>query len=74
MWEFLRQREVNKMRDINRIKPFCDELAELWAKYPDLRFGQIMSNIARYTQMEHRKDMFFMEEDELMEVIRNQLR
>lgn len=62
------------MRDVNRIKPFCDEFAELWSKYPDLRFGQIMSNIARYTQMEYRKDMFYMEENELMEIIREQLR
>ena len=62
------------MRDVNRIKPFCDELAELWAKHPDLRFGQIMSNIARYMQMEHRRDMFFMEEEELIKVLREQLR
>ena len=62
------------MRDVNRIKPFCDEFAELWSRYPDLRFGQIMSNIARYTQMECRKDMFFMEEDELMKIIKEQLR
>ena len=62
------------MRDINRIKPFCDELAELWAKYPDLRFGQIMSNIARYVQMEKRRDMFYFEEEELLEVLREQLR
>lgn len=62
------------MRDENRIQPFCEEFAELWLKYPDLRFGQIMSNIARYCQMEHRKDMFYMEEDELMEIIRHQLR
>lgn len=62
------------MRDTNRIKPFCDEFAKLWSNYPDLRFGQIMSNIARYTQMEYRKDMFYMEEDELMEIIRHQLR
>ena len=55
-------------RDVNRIKPFCDEFAELWSKYPDLRFGQIMSNIARYVQMEYMKDMFYMEEEELMEV------
>ena len=48
-------------RDANRIKPFCNEFAELWSKYPDLRFGQIMSNIARYVQMEYRKDMFYME-------------
>lgn len=62
------------MRDINRIKPFCNELAELWSKHSDLRFGQIMSNIARHMQMEHRRDMFFMEEDELMEVLKEQLR
>jgi hypothetical protein len=62
------------MRDPARIEPFCNELAALWSNYPDLRFGQLMSNIARYTQMEHRKDMFFMEEEELMEIIRHQLR
>lgn len=62
------------MRDENRIQPFCEEFAELWSKYPDLRFGQIMSNIARYCQMELRKDMFYMEEEELMEIIRHQLR
>ena len=47
---------------------------QIWSKYSDLRFGQIMSNIARYVQMEYRKDMFYMEEDELMEVLREQLR
>lgn len=62
------------MRDVNRIKPFCDELAELWSNWPDLRFGQIFSNIAKYIQYEHRKDWFYMEEDELVKVIREQLR
>ena len=62
------------MRDINRIKPFCDELADLWAKYPDLRFGQIMWNMDKYLSNEHRKDIFYMEDDELMKVIRHQLR
>ena len=47
---------------------------QIWSKYSDLRFGQIMSNIARYVQMEYRKDMFYMEEEELMEVLRYQLR
>ncbi len=61
------------MRDPNRIKPFCDDFATLWSRYPDLRFGQIMSNIARYVQMEYRKDMFFMEEDELMKIIKDRL-
>lgn len=62
------------MRDPNRIQSFCTEFTELWSKYPDLRFGQIMSNISRYIQMEYRKDMFYMEEDELMKIIRDQLR
>ena len=62
------------MRDVNRIKPFCDEFAQLWSRCPDLRFGQIVSNIARYMQIEHRMDIFFMEEEELMEVLRKQLR
>ena len=47
---------------------------QIWSKYSDLRFGQIMSNIARYVQMEYRKDMFYMEEEELMELLRYQLR
>ena len=54
------------MRDINRIDPFLKEFGELWKQYPDLRFGQIMSNMARHMQMDYRKDMFFMEDDELM--------
>jgi uncharacterized protein YihD (DUF1040 family) len=62
------------MRDVNRIKPFCDELSELWAKHPDLRLGQIMSNIARYTQMEKRRDMCYFEDEELLQVLREQLR
>ena len=62
------------MRDLNRIKPFCEELATLWENYPDLRFGQIMSNLARYCQWEKKKDMFYIEDDELMEIIREQWR
>lgn len=58
------------MRDPNRIKPFCDELASLWSKRPDLRFGQIVSNVARLTP----RDIFYMEEDELIELIRELLR
>ena len=31
-------------RDKARIKPFCDQLAQLWeTQDPDLRFGQIIS-------------------------------
>lgn len=62
------------MRDTNRIKPFCTELAELWSNWPDLRFGQIMYNISKYIEMEHRKDIFYIEDDELMKIFREQLR
>ena len=62
------------MRDTNRIKPFCTELAELWSNWPDLRFGQIMYNISKYIEMEHRKDIFYLEDDELMKIFREQLR
>lgn len=62
------------MRDPNRIKPFCDELAELWSNWPDLRFGQIMYNISKYVEIEHRKDIFYMEDDELIQILREQLR
>jgi hypothetical protein len=62
------------MRDSNRIKPFCTELAELWSNWPDLRFGQIMYNISKYVNFEHGKDIFYMEDEELLKVFREQLR
>lgn len=58
------------MRDANRIKPFCDEFAELWAQYPDLRFGQIMYCVADWADNRYGKDIFYIEEDELMEIIK----
>lgn len=61
------------MRDVNRIKPFCDEFAELWAQYPDLRFGQIMKGVDKYTQMVYGRDMFYFEEDVLMKIIKEYL-
>lgn len=33
------------MRDINRIDKILAELAEIWKKYPDLRLGQLLSNV-----------------------------
>ena len=62
------------MRDLNRIKPFCEELSALWENHPDLRFGQIMHNLEGYCQWEKKKDMLYIEDDELMEIIREQLR
>ena len=56
------------MRDVSRIKKFCDELAKIWeAKCPDWRFGQLMSNILGQYYHETKKDFFFAEEDEMMQ-------
>lgn len=62
------------MRDKSRIEPFCYELAQLWYNYPDLRFGQMVSNIKQYIDEELDKDLFYMEEEELMAIIRKYLR
>lgn len=50
------------MRDINRIDKFCDDLAELWKKVPDWRFGQFICNTFGYLGV----DPFFIEEDEMI--------
>lgn len=61
------------MRDPNRIYPFCMKLAELWSNYPDLRFGQIMSNVFSCIEGEDWHP-FYVEDDEMMEYINHQLR
>lgn len=55
------------LRDKNRIRPFCNELADIWeSKCPDWRFGQLMSNVLGQMQGEGR-DIFFPEEKEMMD-------
>lgn len=59
------------MRDPERIKPFYDELAELHKKYfPDWRIGQFWCNFERWID----GDIFFYEEDRLIELIREFVR
>lgn len=53
------------MRDPNRIDDFCERLAAVWHKYPDWRFGQLFLNLP------FRKDPFFYEDDEMIELIEN---
>lgn len=57
-------------RDMNRIYPFCNRLAALWSQYPDLRFGQLMHNVAVYADANYDKDIFYIEEDELLQLIK----
>lgn len=59
------------MRDINRIRKFCDELADIWErKCPDWRFGQLVLNIMNSDEMD---DVipFYVEDDKMIEYIRS---
>lgn len=58
------------MRDPKRIDTFCKELAKLWHLVPDWRFGQLMSNVLGAYVSETRRDIFFPEDNELMDFFR----
>ena len=51
------------MRNPKRIRPFLEELATLWEKYPDLRFGQL------YQMITDGKDLFYLEDNVWLEKI-----
>lgn len=57
------------MRDINRIDSFCKELATMWKRVPDWRFGQLMSNFLGDVYCMTNKDVFYIEDDELLEYV-----
>ena len=57
-------------RDVNRIQPFCDWLAKAWEKLPDWRFGQLMVNLMRDYEAEHGRDIFYLEEVEMIREIK----
>ena len=58
------------MRDPNRIKPFINKLATHWEKnIPDWRFGQFMANFLGFAQMKTGRDIFFIEEKEMEELL-----
>jgi hypothetical protein len=60
------------MRDKNRIYPICVGLAQAWENTPDLRLGQIMSNISEILKRKG-KDIFYVEDDELLEMLKEYL-
>ena len=53
------------MRDINRIYPLCNKLAEYWSKHPDLRFGQWMYGFFKWIEYEKRLDPVYMKDDKM---------
>lgn len=60
------------MRDINRLDKFYDELKEIHKKnFPDWRFGQLIVNVLADWQAKTKRDIFFPEEDEMIQIFRD---
>lgn len=60
-------------RDPKRIRKFCNQLATEWEKSPDLRFGQFITNVLGQVGADTKRDVFFIEDDEMMEAIQRAL-
>lgn len=58
------------MRNPKRLDTFYDEWCYLHKKYvPDWRFGQLCSNFFGWLMSEKGKDLFFPEENEMIELL-----
>lgn len=58
------------MRDPKRIDTFISKLADYWKTYiPDWRFGQFMSNFLGFVVSETKRDIFFIEEQEMEKLL-----
>ena len=63
------------MRDINRLDKFYDELKEIHKKnFPDWRFGQMINNILGDWQAKTKRDIFFPEEDEMIQIFKDYIK
>ena len=59
------------MRDTKRLDEFYAQLANIHKKYfPDWRFGQFCSNFFGWLVSEKGVDLFFPEEDQMLEYLR----
>ena len=55
------------MRDPNRLYSFYNQLLTIHKeKFPDLRFGQLMSNFINSLLQEKALDVFYLEEDDFI--------
>lgn len=57
------------MRDIKRVRKFCNQLATAWELLPDWRFGQLLFNIFEKLKTEG-IDPFYIEDDSMLEYIK----
>ena len=56
------------MRNPERIKEFCNELAEIWeTNVPQWRFGQLICNVFGTLN----EDPFFPEEDKMIKIFKD---
>lgn len=52
------------MREPERIDRMLDLVRELWKRYPDLRFNQLMDSLTReFSQVNDDADLFYLEDD-----------
>lgn len=59
------------MRNPNRLYDFYDEMRDIHMKsFPDWRFGQLMSNFFGWLMSEKKRDLFFPEEEDMIEYFR----
>lgn len=62
------------LRDRNRIKPFLIEFESQWQKVPFMRFGQLIENLSAFVKTKYeRDDLFYMEDTELMNMLKEYL-
>jgi len=59
------------MRDTNRIDKVTNMIKLLWLSYPDLRFFQLIEMIVEKSVTFHKQfeDLFYLEDDKLIEVM-----
>lgn len=62
---------MHMARDPERIETVLEELEDYWSDNPDLRLGQILSNIS---QKKGYKDSFYIEDSELIEELQKRNR
>jgi uncharacterized protein YihD (DUF1040 family) len=51
------------MRDLKRIPEILDGIKKIWEEHPDLRLGQLISNMSDRSPW----PLFYIEDDELIE-------
>lgn len=57
------------MRDVKRIDEVIQALNEVWHKYPDLRFWQLLSAIPMADIVSANRDLFYVEDGDTLKAL-----